>query len=153
MKFTTTRFGTLEVSCDELFLFPGGLIGLEKRRQWALLPDPDQPTLAWLQSTTRGELALPMISPRAFVPEYRAKIAGRDLSFLRLRPDTETFLLTTVTIGDGAGGDRVATTNLRAPIVLNIAAKLGGQVVTTDDQPIRHPLPSFAGSGSIRHAA
>ena len=140
MKITTGRFGTLELPCDELFLFPGGLIGLERRRQWALIPDADHPSMAWLQSTTLGELALPVVSPRAFFPDYRARLADRDLKNLRLRSGDETFIVTTVSHHDAG-----MTTNLRAPIVLNLRNRLGGQLVTTDDQPIRAALPTASG--------
>ena len=54
MRIDTQRFGTLELNPDQLFLFPQGLIGMESLRQWALLPDVDNPTVAWLQSASRG---------------------------------------------------------------------------------------------------
>ena len=52
MRIDTQRFGTLQINPDELFLFPQGLIGMESLRQWALLPDLDNPSVAWLQSAT-----------------------------------------------------------------------------------------------------
>lgn len=136
MKITTERFGTLEVPCDQLFLFPRGLIGLENRRQWALIPDVDNPSMAWLQSTARAELALPVISPRAFFSDYKARVSQRDLTILQLRPGHETFILTTL-----ADHDAGMTTNLRAPIILNMESRLGAQLVTNDEQPIRQPMP------------
>ena len=136
MKISTERFGTLDLPNDQLFLFPGGLIGMERRRQWTLLPDPDQGALAWLQSTTRGELALPVISPRAYFADYRAKLANRDLSPLRLRGGEDMFLLAAV-----ADQGTHLTANLRAPIVLNLKHRLGAQLVTTDEQPIRAAMP------------
>ncbi len=66
MRIDTQRFGTLQINPDELFLFPQGLIGMESLRQWALLPDFDNPAVAWLQSASRGDRAIPLISPRAF---------------------------------------------------------------------------------------
>ena len=141
MKITTDRFGTLELPCDQMFLFPGGLIGLERRRQWALIPDTDHSAMAWLQSTTQGNLALPMVSPRAFYPDYRARLADRDLKNLRLRPGDETFILTTVSVHQAG-----MTANLRAPVVLNLRNRLGGQLVTTDEQPVRAALPGMSTS-------
>ena len=66
MRIETQRFGTITLDQEQLFLFPAGLIGMEALRDWALLPDLENPAVAWLQSASRGDRALPMISPRAF---------------------------------------------------------------------------------------
>ena len=66
MRIDTQRFGTLRLETDQLFLFPQGLIGMETLRHWALLPDMENPAVAWLQSASRGDRAVALISPRAF---------------------------------------------------------------------------------------
>lgn len=137
MRIETERFGSLEIDERELFLFPQGLIGLETLRQWALLPDPENSSVAWLQSASRGDRALAVISPRVFVPDYRIHVASRSLECLQLRSDHRTFVLTTV-----AGSVGQLTTNLRAPIIINLDRRLGCQVVTGDDQPMQFALPS-----------
>src|SRR5688500_15370831 len=115
MRIETERFGSIQFDERELFLFPQGLIGLETLRQWALLPDPENPTVAWLQSASRGDRALALVSPRAFVPGYRVHVSQRSLECLHLRSDHRTYVLTTV-----AGGVGRLTTNLRAPIIMNL---------------------------------
>lgn len=144
MLISTQRFGTLDLACEDLFLFPSGLIGMETLRQWALIPDADNESLAYLQSTSRGEVALPVISPRAFFDDYRVRVSERNLSILKLRSGSETYILTTVS----DTGGRV-TTNLRAPVILNLEARLGAQLTTTDDQPLQRSLPA----GLSRRAA
>ena len=57
MRIETQRFGTLRLNAEQLFLFPQGLIGMETLRQWALLPDPDNASVAWLQSASRRDRA------------------------------------------------------------------------------------------------
>lgn len=135
MRIETTRFGSLRIEDDQLFLFPQGMIGMETLRQWVLLPDPAGPAVAWLQSASRGDRALAVISPRAFVPDYRVSIQRRDLGSLNLRSGDSLFVLTTV-----AGHVGRLDTNLRAPILLNLSRKLGLQVVTSDNQPLRYPI-------------
>ncbi|MEP4224627.1 flagellar assembly protein FliW, partial [Rhodopirellula bahusiensis] len=61
MRIDSHRFGTLELNADQLFLFPQGLIGMESLHQWALIPDPDNASVAWLQSAARGDRALAVI--------------------------------------------------------------------------------------------
>lgn len=139
MRIDTTRFGTLSLNASELFLFPQGLIGMETLRQWALLPDPVNTSVAWLQSASRGDRAVAVVSPRLFFPDYRVSVSRRELSSLRMRPDTEIYVLTAV-----SGHVGRLTVNLRAPMLLNLNLRLGCQVITNDDQPLQKAMPNIA---------
>lgn len=136
MRIETQRFGNLQINPDELFLFPQGLIGMESLRQWALLPDPENPAVAWLQSASRGDRSLAVISPRAFFDDYRVHITRRELACLNLQAGSEVYVLTTI-----SGHVGRLTTNLRSPLLLNLSRRLGCQVITADDQPIQRPVP------------
>tara|TARA_R110002049_G_scaffold305056_1_gene501011 strand:- start:59841 stop:60356 length:516 start_codon:yes stop_codon:yes gene_type:complete len=136
MRIETQRFGALRMKADQLFLFPQGLVGMESLRSWALLPDPDNPAVAWLQCATRGDRALPVISPRCYFDEYRVHITRRELNSLHLKPGAELYVLTTL-----SGHVGKLTTNLRSPILLNLNRRLGCQVITEDQQPIQKPVP------------
>jgi flagellar assembly factor FliW len=136
MRIDTQRFGTLHLNEDQLFLFPQGLIGMETLRHWALLPDSDNASVAWLQSATRGDRALALISPRAFFDGYRVHVSRRELACLHLKPGAELYVMTVI-----AGHVGKLTTNLRSPLLLNLGRRLGCQVITDDNQPIRQPLP------------
>ena len=136
MRIDTQRFGTLSLNADQLFLFPQGLIGMESLRQWALLPDPDNTSVAWLQSASRGDRAIAMVSPRAFFEDYRVNVSRRELATLRMQPDAEIYILTII-----SGHVGRLTTNLRSPLLLNLNRRLGCQVITNDDQPLQKPLP------------
>lgn len=136
MRIETTRFGTLTIEESELFYFPQGLIGLETLRQWALVPDPASSAVVWLQSASREEKALPMVSPRAFVEGYKVRVNQRSLAPLSLRSGDPTYILTAV-----SGLPGRTTINLRAPVLLNVARRLGCQVVTEDEHSLQYPLP------------
>ncbi len=136
MRINTQRFGTLQLNTNQLFLFPQGLIGMETLRQWALLPDLDNPWIAWLQSASRGDRAIALVSPRAFFDDYRVHVSRRDLATLHMRPGAEIYVMTTV-----SGHVGKLTTNLRSPVLLNLNRRLGCQVITSDDQPIQQELP------------
>ncbi len=136
MRIDTQRFGTLRLNANQLFLFPQGLIGMETLRQWALLPDPQNPSVAWLQSASRGDRAIALISPRAFFANYRVHVTRRELACLHMQPGAEMYVMTTV-----SGHVGKLTTNLRSPLLLNLSRRLGCQVITTDDQPIQQGLP------------
>lgn len=145
MRIETARFGTLEVNERELFLFPQGLIGMETLRQWALVADPVNPAVVWLQSASRSDRAIPMVSPRNFVEGFRVRVHRRALAPVQLRSGDRTYVLTTVAEDHGA-----MVTNLRAPIVLNLHRHLGCQVITEDALPMRYQISQ---RGSMRRAA
>lgn len=136
MRINTQRFGTLTLNADQLFLFPQGLIGMETLRQWALLPDQDNPSVAWLQSASRGDRAVALISPRAFFSDYRVHVSRRELAVLHMRPGAELYVMTTI-----SGHVGKLTTNLRSPLLLNLNRRLGCQVITNDEQPLQQKLP------------
>lgn len=145
MRIETTRFGTLEINERELFLFPQGLIGMETLRQWALVADPANPVVVWLQSASRDDRAIPLISPRSFVEGFRVRVHRRALAPVQLRNGDRTYVLTALSEDHGA-----LVTNLRAPIVLNLHRHLGCQVITEDDLPLRYQI---AQRGLARKAA
>ena len=71
MQINTTRFGTVELLPEDILLFPAGLFGFEEALHWVLLGDAENDSLAWLQSVSQPELALP-------VGAARGLRAGRD---------------------------------------------------------------------------
>ena len=79
MHITTTRFGTIEIEPEAVLLFEAGLVGFEDCRHWVLLTDPENSAVGWLQSVTRPELAMAVVSPRRFVPEYRVRVSPKQL--------------------------------------------------------------------------
>jgi flagellar assembly factor FliW len=137
MHLRTTRFGTLNVSPDDVITAPSGLPGLEDCRQWVLLADSVNDALGWLQSATRPETALPVVSPRRFVPDYRFRAYRSELAPLELASLDEAHVLAVVSEHDGR-----LTLNLKAPIVVNIRTRTARQVVVNDDHPLQFVLPS-----------
>lgn len=139
MKIRTTRFGTLELEANDTVHFPHGLLGFEDCRQWVLLADAQNNALGWLQSTTRPEVALAVVSPRRFVPHYQFKVFRSELAGLELTNVRDAQILTVVGMND-----RSITLNLKAPIVINLDRQLGRQVVANGDLPLQHELTTAA---------
>ena len=141
MNITTTRFGTLTVESQDQLFFGSGLIGLEHCRHWVVLTDTKNPTLGWLQSLDEGHIALGVVSPRRFVPDYQLRVDRSALQTLSLATsrDAEIVVIASRRAGEGfqAGG---LTLNLRAPLVVNVDNRRGCQVVSKDDLPVQFPL-------------
>jgi flagellar assembly factor FliW len=146
MRVNTTRFGRLEVEADDVLLFPNGVLGLEDCRHWVLLADAENEALGWLQSISRGEIALAVVSPRRFVPDYQLRVAKSEMSPLALDDLEQAQVL--LIVGKNQYG---ATLNLKAPIVINIDRRLGRQVIANGEQPVQYQLTD--GTTALRKSA
>jgi flagellar assembly factor FliW len=145
MDFATTRFGTVTIEDHDVLTFVDGLIGMESQSRWALLADARNSALGWLQSLDRPDVALAVVSPRRFVTDYRVRVARRDVEPLDLASADDAQVLVIVNqLGDGL------VLNLKAPLVIHVAARLGRQIVAKDDHPVQYPL---AGTSPLRRTA
>jgi flagellar assembly factor FliW len=112
---------------------------MEECRRWVLLADSQNSALAWLQSLDRPEVALAVVSPRRFVPNYQVRIARRDIQPLGLADANTAQVLTIIS---HAGGQLAL--NLKAPLVIHLEERLGRQIVARDDHAVQHRLPGTA---------
>ncbi len=131
MQIATTHFGPIEIEIDDVLLFPNGIVAFEDCQHWVLLSDEENPALAWLQSITRSEVAVPVVSPRRFTPEYAVHVTRGQLLPLEFSQFDQVYVLTVVSQSDGD-----LTLNLKAPLIINLDRRLGRQVITTDNQPV-----------------
>lgn len=137
MQINTVHFGSVEIDVEDILLFPHGMIAFEDCRHWVLLADEENPSLAWLQSVSRAEVSLPVVSPRRFAPSYAVHVNRGQLFPLEFSQFDQAYVLAVVSSGDGD-----LTLNLKAPLIINLDRRLGRQVITTDEQPVALPLPA-----------
>jgi flagellar assembly factor FliW len=135
MDIRTTRFGTLAIEADDILTFPAGMLGLEGCRQWVLFADAQNDVLGWLQSTSQPEVALAVISPRRFVPDYQVRVPRSELAPLALAEIQQAKVL--VIVGKN---EHSITLNLKAPLVINLQNRLGRQVIASSDHAVQHEL-------------
>lgn len=139
MNISTTRFGSLTIEDVDVITFVDGLIGMEDCRRWVLLADAQNSALGWLQSLDRPEVALGVVSPRRFVPNYQVRVARREIQPLGLQNANEAQILTIVSHSGGA-----LSLNLKAPLVIHLSERLGRQIVARDDHAVQHRLAGAA---------
>lgn len=147
MLVKTTRFGPITAGQKDILIFPNGLLGYESSRHWMLLSDTDNSHVAWLQSVSDPQVALPVISPRKFLPDYKVVISQRQLSPLHLRASDRVYVMCVL-----SKTGKTLTVNLKGPILLNLSQQLGIQVVLNDNLPLALPLVQTS-SGDVRRAA
>lgn len=145
MMIQTSRFGGIEVDDQRFLSFPKGLLGFPEDQDFALVQTGENSAFYWMQAVRRPELAFVVCDPRLFVPDYRIVIKEDDLA--------------QVGLGDTGGSqvfvivnkiDDMLTGNLQGPLVVNVATRVGKQIVLSDKRySTRHPLMRLPS----RHAA
>jgi flagellar assembly factor FliW len=134
LTIDSSRFGTLEISSEDVIEFPNGLIGLGGSR-YAIVPAGNDGAFSWLHSVDDPSLALPVANPWHFFADYAVELSDEDSEPITADPaDVAVW----VTVRAGAElADFYA--NLRAPIL--VAEGTGHQVINESaDAPVRAPL-------------
>ena len=85
-----------------------------------------------------ADIALPVVSPRRFVPEYQVRLEPSDVDVLQLTSVEQAYVL-----GIVSRSDETLTLNMRAPLVINLDRRIGCQVVTVDAQPMQYELATL----------
>lgn len=141
MQIFTSRFGTVDVETDDVLLFPLGIAGFEQVQHWVLLADADNDAVAWLQSLQDPSIALAVVSPRRFLPEYQVRVGKNQLAGLDMGSPDDACVLAILARHEGR-----LTLNLKAPLVINLEGRLGRQVITSDEQPLQMDLAGTSAS-------
>lgn len=132
-----TRFGAIEYTDEDVLSLLDGLVGFPNLRDFVLLAHkPDSP-FKWLQSLDEPALAFLVVDPAGYVEGFSPELSKADTGALHLSESTAKLVLTTAAIPGGKVEEM--TLNLAAPIVLNLEARIGKQVVLdSDGYNIRH---------------
>lgn len=145
MRVLTRRFGILRVPDELVWRWPVPLPGFPRSREFVLVDDEDARPFLWLQSLNEPEVAFVVVDTELVHPGYAPHLPESELACLQLPPGHAPVLYAIVTVPEDP---RQAWVNLRAPLALNVSARLGRQVVLCDDRySFRHPLLGVAQDG------
>lgn len=138
MIVQTTRFGKIEVAEDEILTMQTGLLGFSNARLYAVLEDEISSPFKWFQSLEVESLAFVTIDPQLAVSDYKIALAEEHMKKIQANSLEELSVMVIVTITKDI---KDVTVNLQGPLVINMAASLGIQLVIPDgDYSTRHPL-------------
>lgn len=138
MNIKTTRFGQLEVNPNDVITFSEGLLGFENLKKYFVVDPGDSTLILWLQSTEDEKVAFPIIEPKIFKPDYIAKLLPADLNGLELETLQTAKLYSILTIPANV---TEMSANLKAPVVVNSAKKVGKQIVLQDSKlSVKHEM-------------
>lgn len=141
MLLHTSRFGSLDISEEEIFTFPSGLPGFESYRRYVILQQKEYDPFLFLQCVDNGELSFFLIDPFAIYPDYEVILdepAKQELQAEEGDSRPSVLVYAIVSIRDSL---EKATLNLMAPVVLNMEKKIGKQLILHHSGYMtRHPL-------------
>lgn len=138
IKIKTKHFGEVELGKEKIIRFEEGIFGFEGEKEFALLYDneTDSNPFCWLQSVANRDVCLPMINPLDWYESYTPEID--DQMILKIG-ELDQQLLDIFTVIVIPNDIEKMTTNLKAPILINIKSHQGIQVIVNDDQyMVRH---------------
>ncbi|RNF38809.1 flagellar assembly protein FliW [Planococcus salinus] len=140
MNIQTSQFGEIEIADDRVLSFAKGIPGFEDMKEYVLLPadEEGESPFFFLQSIESAELSFFLVDPFSFFKDYDIKLEEQLVERLELEEPTDAIVLTTVSV---TGEMKDATTNLKAPIIINNTKKLGMQIVLDNKTyQIKQPL-------------
>lgn len=132
MLIQTKHFGETEIDDQRIIHFQEGIFGFEDQKDFVVLYESEVEgnPFCWLQSITTPYVCLPMIDPLVWFPQYQPELEDDEILKLGELDPNAISVYTVVVVPENL---EKMTTNLRAPIVINIETKKGAQIVTVED--------------------
>jgi flagellar assembly factor FliW len=148
VTFESVRFGTIEISEEEVIEFPRGLVGLGGLNYTLLNRNPGT-DFRWLHCVEDPALALPVVPPERFFPDFTLELSDEDLAEAGIEDLSRASVYVTVRADPNPFE---ITANLRAPLV--ILAGRGFQLINAaPDAPLQAPLFQPAPAGDAVRSA
>jgi len=123
--YTASGTSVAQKTEDQVLYFSRGLPGLEDCREFFLERLPDSDLFMLLRAARQENLALILVNPHLFFPDYRFELSAEDRAELKIdRQSARVSIYTTVTVAD-----KQLFTNLAAPLVFNLAESVGRQLI------------------------
>lgn len=131
MHVASELLGPLTVATEEVFAFPDGLYGFPDCRRFVLVQS-GRDGVYWLQSVEHATLSFLLVDPFRAVPDYEVELGAADREAIAVEDPADVALLSIVTL-PRTRAER-PTTNLQAPLALNLRARRGRQVVFPEQE-------------------
>jgi flagellar assembly factor FliW len=134
LKIVTRKFGEIEIDEKNVLTMPEELPGFPGFEKFILLEDPESAPFCWLQSLEDPNLALVIMNPLIFKPDYRIDLKGFSVSRGKgweglEEKDLVTYVV--INISEEKKDNRI-TANLMGPIIINLKNNEAVQVAISD---------------------
>lgn len=131
MKIGTRKFGEISIDENKILTMPEGLPGFSGFERFVLLEDEKTAPFCWFQSLEEPNLALIIMDPLVFKPDYRLGLKGfiNDRNWTVEEKDLLVYVVVNIT---GEKETTKITANLMGPLVINSKTNEVIQVVISD---------------------
>lgn len=138
MELVTKYHGVVSYSNEDVIMFKKGLPGFKELKEFIIFPLESNEDFSILHSIENIGIGLVLVSPFTILTDYEIKIPENYIKELEIDKPEDVVVLTTVTLSSNIEN---MTTNLKAPIIINIKEKLGEQLILDNDKyKIKQPL-------------
>ena len=145
MEIMTRDFGKIEIDKSDIISFNSGLPGFENLKDFVLLPLAEESPFIIMQAVEDPDIAFVTIEPGNLIQDYEFEISDKVEKNLEIDSISNLLILNIITLKDKIEN---STANLSAPIIINLAAKLGQQVIL-DDQRYKVRYKIFAAAEEV----
>jgi flagellar assembly factor FliW len=129
MNIETKYHGLIEIHKEEILHFINGIPGFKEEKEFALLPLPENDWFYVLQSTKTPELGFVVTDPFLFFEDYDFTLDPSTVEQLEGPSEKEIKVLSILTVREPL---HKTTTNLQAPLVINLANNKAKQIILND---------------------
>ena len=131
MKIKTKYLGEIQINEEQIIHFPKGLLGFEDNKNFVLLDFPDNNYFKFLQDINNSHVCFLIVDPWDFYSDYEVQLSDEELLKIDIEENDkeQLLMLTIVTLHENF---KDSTSNLLAPIVINLLGKKGRQIVLND---------------------
>lgn len=138
MKLNTRLYGTREYDETDIINFKQGLPGFRDLKKFIIFSIDENNVFSMLHSIENPEIGLIVISPFKAMKEYEFNLEEYFIKKLEVQSEEDIIVLTTVCMESKT---KKLTTNLKAPIIINIKQKIGEQLILDNVKySIKYPL-------------
>lgn len=138
MKLNTKYHGIREYEEKDIIDFNKGLPGFEDLKRFILFPVEDNEMFSVLHSIDDVEVGFVVISPFDVLKDYEIKLDDETIKKMKIEKPEDVLVVNTVTLSSKVED---ITTNLRAPIIINIKDKIGEQLILSNESYlVKYPL-------------
>lgn len=131
MKFETTRFGSIEVGADEIFIFPEGPLGFPECTRFTFIKEEGTEPFMMMQSLDNPSLAFVVVDPMVVRSDYTFDVTKDELALLKADSLDGLLVYAIVTMANELQN---VTVNLQGPLILSPSTRLGFQYVLLDSE-------------------
>ncbi len=128
MIVKTKFFGDIEIDSSLIINFENGIPGFDDLKEYTII-DVEDRNYKCIQNIEKQEICLLVISPWDYFEKYEINLLDEDVKDLDIKDQSEALVFSILTAREGK-----ITTNLIAPIVINIRTRKAKQIILTNSK-------------------